>query len=212
VSVGGQPAPILDVFPSQINAVAPNVVINSVTPSAVPPYPAATGATDVIVTIGCGTPNAAQSVPQIVTIAPVAPEFLYFAHNANGQNPVAAINSITGADVGPASLGPSFAPAHAGDLVTIFTSGFGATTPPVAPGAVASGAAPLKNPITVTLGGVTLNTSDVLYAGAAPGEPISQLNIQIPSGVAAGNQPIQVQIGGVVSPAGAFLVIAGPGN
>ena len=36
---------------------------------------------------------------------------------------------------------------------------------------------------------VTLDSSDVLYVGAAPGELFSQLNIRIPSGVRAGNQP-----------------------
>jgi uncharacterized protein (TIGR03437 family) len=55
---------------------------------------------------------------------------------------------------------------------------------------------------------VTLDASDVLYAGAAPGELISQLNIRIPSGVPVGNEPIQIQIADVASPVGAFLAIA----
>jgi hypothetical protein len=46
----------------------------------------------------------------------------------------------------------------------------------------------------------------------APGELILQLNIQIPSGKPAGNEPIQIQIRGVASPKGAFLAIAAPGN
>ena len=58
-----------------------------------------------------------------------AQEFLYFVHNANGQNPVEAVNSVSGAFVGPAELGPDFAPALAGDLVTIFASGLGPTNP-----------------------------------------------------------------------------------
>lgn len=210
VSVGGQPAPLLDVFPNQINAVAPNVTPSSVTSSMVPPYLPGTGATEVIVTTGCGTPSAASSVPQVVTIAPVAPEFLYLAHNANGQNPVAAENSATGAYVGPTSLGSGFAPAHPGDVVTIFGSGFGATTPSVPPGGVASSAAPAANSVTVTLGGATLDASNILYAGAAPGEPICQLNIRIPAGTPTGSQPIQIVIAGVASPAGAYLAITSP--
>jgi uncharacterized protein (TIGR03437 family) len=97
-------------------------------------------------------------------------------------------------------------------VVTIYASGFGPTKPPVAPGAVASGMAQVTGPVTVTLGSVILAASDVLYAGAAPGEPISQLNIRIPSGISAGNQPVQIQIGGSTSPPGAFLAIAGLGN
>jgi uncharacterized protein (TIGR03437 family) len=198
VSVGGLSAPLLDVYPGQINAVAPAVT------------PGSTVA--VIVTTGCGAPNPIQSLSQPATVAAASPEFLYFAHNANGQNPVAAVNALSGAYVGPTNLGAAFAPAHPGDLVTIYASGFGPTNPPVAPGAVAVGQAQVTSPVTVTLGSVTLDASNVLYAGAAPGEPISQLNIRIPSGIPTGNQPLQIQIGGIASPPGAFLAIVGPGN
>jgi uncharacterized protein (TIGR03437 family) len=46
------------------------------------------------------------------------------------------------------------------------------------------------------------------FTGAAPGELYSQLNIRIPSGVSAGNQPLQIKIGDFASPLGAFLAIA----
>ena len=199
VSVGGLNAPLLDVYSGQINAVAPAVG---------PPD----STTQVVVTTGCGTPSAVQSAPQPVTVAYTNPEFLYFAHNANGVNPVAAINAITGAYVGPTELGSSFLPAHPGDVVTVFLAGLGPTNPPIAPGATANGVARMTSTFAVTLGPVTLGASDVLYAGAAPGEVISQLNIRIPSGVSAGNQPLQIQIppGGPASPPGAYLPIAVP--
>jgi uncharacterized protein (TIGR03437 family) len=125
---------------------------------------------------------------------------------------VAAVNAVSGGYVGPTALGPSFAPAHPGDTVTIYASGFGPTNPGITAGAIASGAAQVTNPVTVTLGSMTLDASDVLYAGAAPGELISQLNIRIPSGAPAGNQPLQIHIGGIASPSGAFLAIAGAAN
>lgn len=202
VSVEGVSAPLLDVFPGQINAVAPNVT----TPLNTPPT------VEVIVTTGCGTAGAVQSFPRSVIIAQAAPEFFYFQNNASGQNPVAAVNAVSGAYVGPASLGLGFAPAHPGDIVTIYASGFGPTNPGIAAGMIANGAAQVTNPVTVTLGSVTLGAGEVLYAGAAPGELISQLNIRIPSNAPAGNQPLQVQIGGIASPPGAFLAIAGPGD
>jgi len=88
---------------------------------------------------------------------------------------------VSGVYVGPAQLGAAFTPAHPGDVVTVYASGFGPTNPPTAPGATAPAAAPVAGaPITVRLGAVTLVPEDVLYAGAVPGEPISQLNI--PSG------------------------------
>jgi uncharacterized protein (TIGR03437 family) len=203
VSVEGVSAPLLDVFPGQINAVTPNVTL---------PQGEQPSMVEVIVTTGCGTPQPIQSMPQSVIVAASAPEFFYFAHNANGQNPVAAVNSLSGAHMGPATLGPSFTPAHPGDLVTIYASGFGATNPGIAPGAIASGAAQVTSTAKVTLGSMTLAPSDVLYAGAAPGELISQLNIRIPSGTPAGNQPLQIVIGGIASPPGAFLAIAEPGS
>lgn len=199
VSVEGVNAPLLDVYPGQINAVAPYVMTPLGEPSAT---------AEVIVTTGCGTAAAVQSFPQQVAVAETAPQFFFFQHNANGQNPVAAVNASSGTKVGSSALGSGYAPAHAGDIVTIYGAGFGPTNPGIAAGAVASGAAQVTNPVTVTLGPVTLDASDVLYAGAAPGELISQLNIRIPSGVPVGNEPIQIQIADVASPVGAFLAIA----
>jgi uncharacterized protein (TIGR03437 family) len=196
VSVGGSSAPLLDVYPNQINAVAPTIPAGSTVA--------------VTVTTGCGTPSAAQSLSQPAIVTGAAPEFLYFAHNANGQNPVAAANASSGEYVGPTNLAAGFAPARPGDVVTIFASGFGRTNPPIIPGGTASGLAPVTSTVTVKLDSVTLDAGDVLYAGAAPGEPISQLNIRIPSGIPAGNQPLQIQIGGIGSPPGAFLAIAAP--
>ncbi|HLK69491.1 MAG TPA: alginate lyase family protein [Bryobacteraceae bacterium] len=195
VTVGGLNAPLLAVLPNQINAVAPAVAPGSTV--------------SVTVITGCGTANAAQSAARTVVVAASSPEFFYFAHNANGQNPVAAVNAVTYGYVGPSSLGTAFLPAHPGDLVSVFGSGFGPTNPPLVPGTVAAGTAQVTSPVMVTLGTVTLAASDVLYVGAAPGEPISQLNIRIPAGVATGNQPLQIRIGSITSPAGAYLTISG---
>jgi hypothetical protein len=83
VTVGGLPAPMMDVYPNQINAVAP-----AVTPGT---------AVQVSVTTGCNTSAAVQSMPQFVTVQTNAPEFLYFQLSAAGKNPVAAVNAVTGA-------------------------------------------------------------------------------------------------------------------
>jgi uncharacterized protein (TIGR03437 family) len=96
--------------------------------------------------------------------------------------------------------------------VSIFASGFGPTSPAFTPGAFASSAARVTNPVTVTLGNVTLDPSDILYVGAAPSQLISQLNIRIPAGTPAGNLPLQIQIGGISSPPAAFLAVGMPSN
>jgi uncharacterized protein (TIGR03437 family) len=203
VTVNGTSAPLLDVYPGQINAVAPRLLGGANIP--------------VIVTTGCGTPNAVQSAPQLTAVMAMSPEFLYFRNNADGVNPVAALNVTTGAYVGPATLGSGFEPAKPGDVVTIFASGFGDTTAHIAPGAVASGQAPVTSAVKVILGSVPLDASDVLYVGAAPGEPISQINIRIPSGAPAGNQPLQIRLGEdgpngsyIASPPGGYLAITTP--
>ena len=121
-----------------------------------------------------------------------------------------AVSPVGSGFTKPAELGPDFAPALPGDLITIFASGLGPTNPPITPGAVPSGTAQVTSPVKVTLGSVTLDASDVLYAGSAPGEFFSQLNIRIPSGVPAENQPLQIKIGDIASPPGAFLAIAAP--
>jgi len=193
VNVNGISAPLLDVYPGLINAVAPQVAFGTNVP--------------VTVTTGCGTPNASQSLPQLTTVAAVSPEFLYVVNNVNGVNPVAAVNLTTGAYVGPATLGSGFAPAKPGDVVAIFASGFGDTNPHIVPGAVASGQAPVTNTATVTLGSTPLDASNVIYVGAAPGEPISQVNIRIPPGTPAGNQPLQIFLSNIASPPGAYLSI-----
>jgi uncharacterized protein (TIGR03437 family) len=196
VSVGGLTAPILGMYPEKLDVVAPAVA------------PSSTVA--VIVTTRCGTSDAIQSMPQIATVAAASPEFLYFSHNANGLNPVRAVNSANGNHVGPADLGPDFAPAQPGDVVQIYATGLGPTDPPLMPGVIPSTRAQVTSTLTVTLGSVILDANDVLYAGTVPDKITSQIDIRIPSGIPAGNQPLQIQIGGIAAPPGAFLAIAAP--
>jgi len=77
-------------------------------------------------------------------------------------------------------------PIHPGDIIIIYATGMGRTSPFVDSGMPAL-ANPLSNTVisaTVTLGGVPLN---VLYAGLVPGEVgVYQVNAWIPSGVPEG--------------------------
>ena len=77
-------------------------------------------------------------------------------------------------------------PIHPNDIITIYATGMGATSPAVDSGMPAP-ADPLPNTViapSVTLGGVPLN---VLYAGLAPGEVgVYQINASVPSGVPQG--------------------------
>jgi uncharacterized protein (TIGR03437 family) len=193
VNVGGQRAAMLDVYPTQINAQVPAVTGPNATVS---------------VLTYCGTPAQTASTPQTVAVSAASPEFLYFQLNANGTNPVVLVNAVTGALVGPSNiLNGALTPAHVGDILTAYGTGFGALIPPVATGQIPQGTASAVGPVSVTIGGVALAASDILYAGAAPDSIIDQLNFRVPAGVAAGNQPIVIAIAGVSSPPHAFVAI-----
>ena len=194
VLVGNQPAPIFSVYPNQLNVQVPSVTV---------------GATMVEVKNQCGTAQEQTSVPAPVTVQAASPEFFYFVHNANGQNPIAALNAVTGAYVGAPGLisGATFIPAQSGDYLTLFATGFGATNPSFAAGELPGAAAGITQTISVTVGGVALAATEILYAGVTQNAGLYQLNIKLPSGIPAGNQAVIVTIGGVASPSGGFITV-----
>jgi uncharacterized protein (TIGR03437 family) len=195
ITVGGSPAPIFSVFPNQINFQIPDV-------------PAGNAA--VIVSNQCGTPQQQDSSQQSITIQTASPEFFYFLQNTNGQNPIAAINAVTGAYIGAPGLiaGLTTVPAKSGDYLTLFATGFGPTSPSFGAGQLPNAAAQVTNSITVTVGGTVLDAAHVLYAGVTSDAGLYQLNIQLPANTPDGDQAIVVNIGGVTSPSGAFVTVA----
>ena len=135
---------------------------------------------------------------------------LFRSKNADGHDPVIAVNSLTGAYVGRAGLiaGASFTPAKAGDYLTIYGISFGPTTPAVAPGTAPGATAATTNAPVVVLGIVPLDTANVLYAGVSPGTAgLYQLNIQVPAGLADGDYPITLRLGGFVTPPGGYVTV-----
>jgi uncharacterized protein (TIGR03437 family) len=194
VEFGTVAAPIFGVYPTQINVQVP-----SVAPGNVP----------VQVITDCNTPQAVASPPVSVPAQDTAPEFFYFATTSSGANPIAAINAVTGGYVGAAGLisGATFTPAKPGEYLTLFATGFGATNPAFAPGVLPSGTAPVTAPVSITFGGVTLSQSEILYVGVSQFAGLYQVNIQVPAGVPNGNQPLVITVGGVASPADAFITV-----
>ena len=157
----------------------------------------------------CGLPNESPTAPVNVAVAAVSPQFLFDVQNPSGQNEVVAVEALTGARVGPSSLvvpDESFSPAHAGDILTAYGVSWGATSPAAVVGSLApAGAANITADYTLTVGGKTAVTS---YAGLAPTfAGLYQVNFTVPSGLTPGNQPIVLTVGGVPTPAGAFLAV-----
>jgi uncharacterized protein (TIGR03437 family) len=194
VAVGNQPAPIFSVYPGQLNIQVPAVTA---------------GTASVQVKTQCGTAQEQDSVAASVTVQSATPEFFYFVHNANGQNPIAALNAVTGTYVGAPGLiaGATFAAAQPGDVLTLFATGFGATNPPFAAGQLPDAVAALTQSISVTVGGIALTRAEILYAGVTQNAGLYQLNIQLPAAIPAGDQPVIATIGGISSPAGGFITV-----
>jgi uncharacterized protein (TIGR03437 family) len=99
-----------------------------------------------------------------------------------------------------------------GKVATLYMTGDGDVTP-----ALATGASPLtgtppaslphpRSPVTVTVGGTQ---AFLQFIGIVPGVVgLTQVNFIVPSSVAAGSQPVVVNVGGVASPAVNIAVTA----
>jgi uncharacterized protein (TIGR03437 family) len=191
-------SPIFAVTPGQLNVQVP----------AVPQ----SGNVTVQVIVNCGQSTETRSAAATVTVQAATPEFFFHTHSsADGRNPVAAINAVTGGYIGAPNLipGATFVPARAGDYVTIFMTGLGATTPSYGAGVLPPGGAQVNAPVSVSLGNAQLPAANVLYTGVAPGNAgLYQLNIQIPAGTPTANLPLTVTVGSFSTPAGGYLTIA----
>ncbi len=185
-------APIFTLFPTQLNVQVPTV---------------APGNVPVQVITDCDTPQALATAPVSIAAQATAPEFFYFVTNASGVNPIAAVDSLTDAYIGPQGLFAGVTPAKPGEFVTLYATGFGGTNPSFAPGVLPSGTASVTAPVTVQLGGVTLQPSDILYVGVTGFAGLYQVNLQVPANVADGNQPLVITVGGVASSPNAFLAV-----
>lgn len=183
VMVGGTAAPVFVVTSSQINFQVP----------AVP----ASGPVQVQVVTGCGASNEARSNAESLSLQSAAPEFFYFTQNSNGKNPIAAVNASTGALVGPTGLipGAAFVPAKPGDVLTMYATGFGATSPSFAAGQLPDQAAQVTGAVQVSLGASALPSTGILYTGVTPNNAgLYQLNIRVPDTTADGDQPVSISM------------------
>jgi uncharacterized protein (TIGR03437 family) len=98
-------------------------------------------------------------------------------------------------------------PANAGDVVTVFGTGFGLTMPPSQDGAVAdSKLLNIALPVSLTVAG---KAAQVSYAGSAPGlvNGVSQINFKIPFGLSPGAAAVVVSAGSFASPVAATIAV-----
>ena len=165
-----------------------------------------TGPVMLTVIINPGKPNELRSdVATLTALQPFAPAFFVFGTSTSIAAEVAGSSTI----IASPSVVQGARPAHPGEIVSLFGTGFGDTNPSVPAGQLDSSIASLTTPITVTIGGVTLSSSDVLYAGLSP-QSISglyQINVRIPASTGSGDIPVTITMGGVQTQSGATIPV-----
>jgi uncharacterized protein (TIGR03437 family) len=183
VTMGGKPAYIYFISPGQLNVLAPDV-------------PA--GPISVTVTTAAGASTAFSA-----TAGAYGPAFFLWP----GSQVVATRQDYSYAAKAGTFAGSTTVPAKPGDVLILWATGYGPTTPPAPSGASvpASGGYSTASAPTVTIN----NTPATVYGAAlAPGSAgLYQIAIQVPTTLADGDWPIQATIGGVASPAGTILSV-----
>ena len=97
--------------------------------------------------------------------------------------------------------------AKPGEVIVLWATGFGPTTPAAPPGVAVPSTTGYP---TATLPAVTVDSIPAIVYGAAlaPGSAgLYQIAIQVPPSLSDGDWPIQALIGGVLSPAGTILSV-----
>lgn len=140
------------------------------------------------------------SNPESVPVQAATPGI--FTLDASGLGPGAILNQDFSINGRPDAAGQ-------GDVVMIYCTGGGVTSPPSVDAAITGTPLPLltTQPVLVTIDGIP---AKVLYAGGAPSSVagLTQINAEIPAGVTPGAAvPIVVQIGNWQSQAGVTLAV-----
>jgi uncharacterized protein (TIGR03437 family) len=179
VTINGKAAAVSYISATQINVIAPDDTA------------AGTVAVQVTTLKGKSYPGTANRVN-------ASPAFF---HYTDAGATYAAARHPDGALVGQSAAGSR--PAVAGETIAIYGTGFGATDPATAANVLVPRPNPLAKAVQVTIGGVN---ATVAWAGiTAPG--LVQLNVEIPAGLAAGDQAVMADVGGFETAAGVFVPV-----
>ncbi len=183
VTIDGLSAAVYFVSPTQINVQVPT------DPN--------TGPVPVVVTY-----NGQTSAAFTANLMPETPAFFLWS----GKYAVATREDFS--LVGPTTLfSGSTTPAKPGDVVILWGTGFGATTPALSSGQLVPSTQlySVLNPPNITVGGIQ---ATVYGAALAPGfAGLYQIAIQIPPAVGGGDQPVVAQTGSVSSATGVYVTV-----
>jgi uncharacterized protein (TIGR03437 family) len=184
VTFDGLPAPMVYALSGQVAAIVPYEVAGKTSTQVVVSY------------------NGAQSAPVALPITNASPAL--FTSNSSGSGQAAIVDQdglINGPTIG----------APRGSIVSMYGTGQGQTNPAGVDGTLATGSVlpqPVL-PVTVQIGG---QNATVYYAGAAPDlvAGVFQINVEVPTGLQPGNQPVVVNVGTQTSAANVTLNVLGP--
>jgi len=177
VTIGGMPAFVNFVSPTQVNAQVPAVV------SVGDPL-------SVIVGRGGGTSPVVR-----IDMRRLAPGLLAPAAFKPGERQYVVALHQDGTFVSNGTIaGVGNAPARAGETLVFFGTGFGpVTTATSIAGTIVPQPAPVDNPVDIRIGGMTAR---VLFAGLAQGlVGVYQFNVAVPAGLPAGDARLEITAG-----------------
>jgi uncharacterized protein (TIGR03437 family) len=181
VLIDGVPAPLIYASASQVNAIVP--------------YDTGASGIATLQVISNGVPSAVWQLP----VASSAPAL--FTAGSTGVGQAAALNQNN-------SVNGASNPAARGEVIQIFATGGGQTSPASNTGAIAGSAGDATLlPVTVTIGGVSAR---VTYHGSAPGEiaGLLQIDAEVPATAPTGAAvPIFITAGGGTSVSGVTIAV-----
>jgi uncharacterized protein (TIGR03437 family) len=175
-------APIIYSFPGQVAFVVPFSVAESVRQ----------GRRTASIVLSKNDIRGAEVVVPLAAVAPAV-----FTANSSGSGIAAATNQN-------GSAHSSANPARRGEVITLYGSGFGLTSPQFLDGELAPRAALLRSAIRAEIAGIS---ATVEYAGAAPGlvSGVVQINIRIPANSLPGQVPVRVFADGSATQANVLI-------
>ena len=180
VKINNRDAFVYYISPTQLNVLAP--------------VDSSLGPVQVQVTTSGGTSDAMPA-----EMARFSPAFFIF----NNDKYIAATHA-DGSLLGPTSLFTgSTTPARPGEVITLYGSGFGETTPPIPNGQIVSSALTLVTQPTIRMGSTVMSLS----FGGVTAAGLYQFNVTVPADAPNGDQPVTAEIGGITSAANAFITV-----
>ena len=162
VTVNGLPAPVQFVSPGQISAIVPYAVGSSIAQIQVNNNGVLSNVVTTFVHL---------TAPGVFTVPPGGVGYGAVLH-------------------GDYSLVTAQSPAQVGETVAIYLTGLGTTNPVIPDGSAGPASSQTNNSIAVYIGGVA---ATVGYSGLAPQlAGLYQINVTVPSGVTAGDNPLEI--------------------